>query len=171
MNVPNLISLMRLLLSPMMLLLEFYEALSLFVLLSITDAIDGYIARRFKQETNLGVILDPVADKILLLIALYVFTYRFHFIPSSLLFFLLIRDLLILIGGLHMYLTKRFIPRARLLGKLTTAYICIAIPLIVLFKIETMLYLAYSLLFLSFFDYLMAYLKVLNSKVEFTPNS
>ncbi len=170
MNLPNVLSLTRLLLSPLMLFLEFYEAITLFIFLSITDAIDGYIARKFKQETNLGIVLDPIADKILLLTALYVFTYKFHIVPSSLLFFLLLRDGLILLGGIHMFLTKRIIPRSRPLGKLTTAYICIAIPFVVLFNVETMLYIGYSLILLSFLDYLMVYVRVLNSKAEFTPN-
>jgi len=153
-----------------MLFLEFYEAITLFIFLSITDAIDGYIARKFKQETNLGIVLDPIADKILLLTALYVFTYKFHIVPSSLLFFLLLRDGLILLGGIHMFLTKRIIPKSRPLGKLTTAYICVAIPLVVLFKVETMLYIGYSFILLSFLDYLMVYVRVINSKAEFTPN-
>ncbi len=171
MNLPNLLSLTRFMLSPLILFLDFYKALTLFIVLSITDAIDGYIARKFKQETNLGMILDPLADKILILTALYAFTYKFYIIPSSLLVSLLLRDVLILLGGIHILLTKRIIPKSRLLGKLTTAYICIAIPFVVLFNIKTMLYIAYSLLLLSFFDYLIAYLKLLNSKAEFTPNS
>jgi len=170
-NLPNLISLLRLLLSPLILFLEYYQSLALFIVLSLTDALDGYIARKFKQETNLGLILDPVADKSLLLITLYVFSYKFYIIPPSLLFFLLLRDVSILIGGLHVYLAKGFLPKARLFGKITTAYICTAIPLIALFNTKVLLYFAYFLVFVSFVDYLMAYVKLLNSKVELTSHS
>ncbi|WP_081820033.1 CDP-alcohol phosphatidyltransferase family protein [Thermocrinis jamiesonii] len=170
MNLPNLLSLTRLLLSPLMLFLDFYKALVLFVVLSTTDAIDGYIARKFKQETNLGMILDPLADKILILTALYVFTYKFYIIPPNLLFVLFLRDVLILLGSIHISLIKKTIPKSRPLGKLTTAYICVVIPFVVLFNIKITLYVAYFLLVLSFFDYLMVYLRLMNSKAEFTPN-
>jgi cardiolipin synthase len=80
MNLPNLVSLTRLLLSPLMLFLEFPQAIALFILLALTDALDGFLARRLKQETDLGKVLDPLADKTLLLLALYVFTYRFQMI-------------------------------------------------------------------------------------------
>ena len=168
-NLPNLVSLTRLLLSPLMLFLELPQAIALFILLALTDALDGFLARRLKQETDLGKVLDPLADKTLLLIALYVLTYRFHMIEPTLLFSLLFRDLFILLGGGHIYLTKGFVPKARTLGKLTTAYISFAIPLYVLFKLEPFLYPAYALISLSFLDYLLFYMKTL-SKVKLAPD-
>jgi cardiolipin synthase (CMP-forming) len=169
MNLPNLISLARLLLSPLMLFLEFSKAIAFFILLALTDALDGFLARRLKQESSLGKVLDPLADKTLLLIALYTFTYRFQMIEPTLLFSLLFRDLFILLGGGHIYLTKRFIPRARALGKLTTVYVSLAIPLFALFKLGLFLYPAYILILLSFLDYLLFYVKTL-SKVKLAPN-
>jgi len=87
MNLPNLVSLTRLLLSPLMLFLEFPQTIALFILLALTDAMDGFLARRLKQETELGKVLDPLADKTLLLIALYVLTYRFQMIEPPPVFF------------------------------------------------------------------------------------
>jgi len=109
-NLPNLVSLTRLLLSPLMLFLEFPQVIALFILLALTDALDGFLARRLKQETELGKVLDPLADKTLLVVALYVLTYRFQMIEPALLFSLLFRDLFILLGGGHIYLTKGFFP-------------------------------------------------------------
>jgi cardiolipin synthase len=169
MNLPNLVSLTRLLLSPLMLFLEFPQAIALFILLALTDALDGFLARKLKQETDLGKVLDPLADKTLLLLALYVFTYRFQMIEPTLLFSLLFRDLFILLGGGHIYLTKGFVPKARMLGKLTTAYVSLAIPLYSLFKLGIFLYPAYILVFLSFLDYLFFYMKTL-SKVKLAPD-
>ncbi|MRI57933.1 MAG: CDP-diacylglycerol--glycerol-3-phosphate 3-phosphatidyltransferase [Epsilonproteobacteria bacterium] len=83
MNVPNILALSRLFIAPLMFLLLVnrdlpifagihpswldYWAAFLFVLASITDFFDGYIAREFDQITELGKILDPLADKMLTL--------------------------------------------------------------------------------------------------------
>lgn len=48
-----------------------FVALSLFVFASVTDWLDGFIARRWKQETELGAMLDPIADKALVLVSLF----------------------------------------------------------------------------------------------------
>jgi CDP-diacylglycerol--glycerol-3-phosphate 3-phosphatidyltransferase len=72
-NVPNLLTLFRILLVPLLvvaLLTKFegkeYVALGLFLLAAATDVLDGYVARRRRQVTRLGKLLDPAADKILM---------------------------------------------------------------------------------------------------------
>ncbi len=83
MNIPNILATIRLLLSPLMFFLLVnqdatifegidktwlnYFALMVFIIASMTDFFDGYIARTFDQITNLGSILDPLADKMLTL--------------------------------------------------------------------------------------------------------
>lgn len=71
-NLPNILTFTRILLVPILvvvLLTEFeskaYIGLSLFLLAALTDFLDGFIARRRRQVTNLGKLLDPAADKIL----------------------------------------------------------------------------------------------------------
>ncbi|SMP12142.1 CDP-diacylglycerol--glycerol-3-phosphate 3-phosphatidyltransferase [Desulfurobacterium pacificum] len=66
---PNFLTLLRVLLIPFIVFFvvhKFYiVALSLFVFAALTDFLDGYVARRFKSVTSLGMLLDPVADKLL----------------------------------------------------------------------------------------------------------
>src|SRR5215813_6091468 len=76
-NLPNFITLVRILLIPVFVLLFFtptadrsLSAAVVFVVAAITDLLDGYIARRTGQVTKLGKLLDPVADKLLVLSAL-----------------------------------------------------------------------------------------------------
>ena len=68
-TVPNVLTLIRIPLLPFIVVLivkgKFYFALFLFVISAITDFLDGYIARKFKSITSLGMLLDPVADKLL----------------------------------------------------------------------------------------------------------
>ena len=68
-NIPNLISLLRLLCVPLTVWLiinnQVFAAFWIFVFASISDALDGFIAKRFNLQTELGAYLDPIADKIL----------------------------------------------------------------------------------------------------------
>lgn len=74
-NLPNLISLGRLLLVPLAisLILEgsYWAAFWVFVIAGVSDALDGFIAKRFDRRTRLGALLDPLADKALL-VSVYV---------------------------------------------------------------------------------------------------
>ncbi len=69
-NLPNLISLGRLLLVPLAISLildgKYWAAFWVFVAAGISDALDGFIAKRFDRRTRLGALLDPLADKVLL---------------------------------------------------------------------------------------------------------
>lgn len=79
-TVPNILTLLRLLAAPGIALMFLYfarpfadwYALALFVSAAITDWFDGYIARSWKQESKLGAMLDPIADKAMVVIALMV---------------------------------------------------------------------------------------------------
>ena len=75
-NVPNVLTVIRILLIPVLvalLLSEFSSdslAAAVFILASLTDAVDGWLARRHKSETNFGKLMDPLADKLLVTSAL-----------------------------------------------------------------------------------------------------
>lgn len=101
MNLPNLISLARLLSVPLELYLilnsHYLLAFWLFVLAGVSDAVDGWIAKSFNQTTWLGSYLDPIADKVLL-VGVYIALGYQGLIPIWLVFLVVFRDLLI-VGG------------------------------------------------------------------------
>ena len=81
-NIPNILTLLRLLAAPGVAVMFLYFArpyadwfaLILFVVAALTDWIDGYLARAWKQESKFGAMLDPIADKAMVVIALCVIT-------------------------------------------------------------------------------------------------
>lgn len=77
MNLPNSLTVLRIILIPLfavLLLLRIpngdYMAAAVFVLAALTDSLDGYLARLWKQVTKLGIVMDPIADKLLITAAL-----------------------------------------------------------------------------------------------------
>lgn len=79
-TIPNILSVMRLVAAPMVAVMFLYFtrpyadwfALCLFIIASVTDWFDGYLARAWGQETKLGAMIDPIADKAMVVIALMV---------------------------------------------------------------------------------------------------
>ena len=102
-QIPNLLTLARIAAVPV-LILFLYEgrygaALTVFVLAGITDGLDGWIAKRFKCVTRLGSILDPLADKILI-VSTYVMLVLAGDLPFWLILLIGFRDLGIIAGVL-----------------------------------------------------------------------
>jgi len=79
MNLPNLLSLLRIILTPLFIIFLFSDdrllALIIFAVAAITDAYDGHLARKYNQITSQGKFLDPLADKILVLSAFFSFAF------------------------------------------------------------------------------------------------
>ncbi len=100
-NLPNLISLGRLLLVPLAIWLilagRYGVAFWIFVVAGVSDALDGFIAKRFDRRTRLGALLDPVADKALL-VSVYVTLGLAHQLWTSLVILVVFRDVMI-VGG------------------------------------------------------------------------
>jgi cardiolipin synthase len=128
-SLPNLLSLLRMGLVPFFVIAvtqaDMAKALGIFVLAGVTDALDGFIARFWKQQTLLGTYLDPAADKLLLISAYVVLSLEsltpVLSIPLWVTILVIARDVLIVTtaAALHMALgTKKFPPTA--LSKLTT---------------------------------------------------
>lgn len=100
-NVPNLITLLRILVTPLFVIFmirgQHHLSLLIFALAAIGDALDGFLARWFDQKTVLGAHLDPLADKLLLMSAYVVLAVQ-QTIPSWLAVVVISRDFLILAG-------------------------------------------------------------------------
>ncbi|MGD0650117.1 MAG: CDP-alcohol phosphatidyltransferase family protein, partial [Verrucomicrobiia bacterium] len=117
-------------------------AYAVFATAAVSDAVDGYIARRYRQKSELGSFLDPLADKALLVSTLILLSVRFKdgtpFPQLPLWFPVLVvsRDLILLAGTvlIHM-LAGRVTARPRLVGKCATFFQMITLGWVLL-KIE-----------------------------------
>jgi cardiolipin synthase (CMP-forming) len=100
--IPNMITVLRLILIPpiiiYLLLAEYRVAFFLFFIASLTDAIDGYLARKYHWVTRWGSIVDPLADKTLMILTFLTLGYL-GVIPLVLLIVVILRDVIIVGGG------------------------------------------------------------------------
>jgi cardiolipin synthase len=122
----NRLTILRILMTPVITVLLLYRqigaALALFLLAAITDSLDGLVARLRKERTTLGMVLDPVADKLLLTSTVVTLTILKE-LPRWFTIIVVSRDVL-LIGGsviLYMFIGKIAMPPSRL-GKTATGF-------------------------------------------------
>ena len=108
-NVPNVLTLARILLTPLFIIClirgAYQAALAIFILAGVTDGLDGLLARVLNQRTSLGAYLDPVADKFLLISAFVALAIQ-RMIPAWLTVVVISRDLVIFIGIAILELSK-----------------------------------------------------------------
>ncbi|MDC3411018.1 CDP-alcohol phosphatidyltransferase family protein [Gammaproteobacteria bacterium] len=150
--IPNLLSIIRIgLVYPILnniLMSNFLVSLGYFLIASLTDALDGFLARRMNWQTYLGTILDPVADK-LLLSGTILFLWLNSYIPIYIFVIFIGRDIAILLGAaVHMTLIESETPLPNILGKLTTGLQIAYIVIVFIFEIFSV---AASLLLLDIF--------------------
>ncbi len=136
MNIPNSLTILRILLIPVYIGLLVYErfdqALIVLLVAGITDALDGTIARAANQRTRLGAFLDPLADK-LLLTSGFITLSSIHLIPSWVTIVVVSRDAMLLLGTAVAEFTESNIDIApTFLGKGTT-FLQLAYVLLVIF--------------------------------------
>ncbi len=139
--IPHLITLFRVLCAPVLAVLlvqsRYRTALALVFLAGISDWFDGWAARRLKADGHLGVILDPLADKVLL-VTLFLVLGILRLIPAWIFWLAIGRDLVIVFGALLVRIyrgVQTFVPST--LGKVSTFF---QIMLILL----TLVYAAFS---------------------------
>lgn len=110
MNLPNIISMLRILLVPLLVIFllqdKIHYALLIFFLAGISDGVDGFLARLLHQKTTIGAFIDPLADK-LLINAAFVTMGILRLMPDWLAVLVVSRDIIILAGTLVLMLTGR----------------------------------------------------------------
>ncbi|MCH5585270.1 CDP-diacylglycerol--glycerol-3-phosphate 3-phosphatidyltransferase [Shimazuella sp. AN120528] len=133
MNIPNILTIFRFFLVPTYLFIYFSDipsklfwSVAIILLAGITDVVDGYIARRYNLVTEIGSLLDPLADK-LMIIAVFLSLLITHKITLWAAFAVFLRDISMIIYSTLFHLKgKKTIP-ANIMGKLTTVLFYIAL--------------------------------------------
>ena len=165
-QLPNIISVFRMVLvAPVvwhLLQLEFGTALGWFAVAAFSDALDGFLAKHYGWQSRLGSILDPLADKLLLVCVFIALTWL-GLIPVWLLGTVLARDLLIVIGGvLFHYTLGRFDMQPSRISKLNTFMQIIFVLAVVFYHgdfaftpwiVEALVYIVLATTVLSGLDY------------------
>jgi cardiolipin synthase len=133
-TVPNLLSLLRILTIPVFVALLLHhgtELAGLMVLAAVvsTDWVDGYVARHTGQVSNVGKLLDPIADRLALIAGLLALVAR-DAIPLWAALLVIVRDLAILIAGLILLVRYRLRLDVRWIGKAATFGLMFGIPAI-----------------------------------------
>lgn len=176
MNVPNLLSLFRLLLVPVFPAVFFMAhpsarlwAVGVYLLAFLTDIADGWIARRFNQITRLGRVLDPLADKLMTFVVIICITLE-EIIPFWAVVVFFCKELAMAVGGVVMYRTIHDVISANWLGKAATGVFFVVCVLLVLFPAiprpwaTGMITFALALTITAFFSYLVQFHRVLQKR-------
>jgi len=124
MNLPNYITLVRIVMVPFFVSLMIYHhyriATMVFLAACVTDALDGMIARLKNQKTDLGAFLDPIADK-MLIVSAFVTLVLCGILPVWLVMTVVSRDIILVLGSVVIYyMGHEYKVRPSIIGKATT---------------------------------------------------
>jgi len=139
MNLPNYITLARIVMVPFFVGLMIYHhyriATSVFLAACVTDALDGLIARLKDQRTDLGAFLDPIADK-LLIVSAFVTLVLYGILPVWLVMTVVSRDIILVLGSMVIYyMGYEYKVRPSIIGKATTFLQLIVVTLSLILNI------------------------------------
>jgi cardiolipin synthase len=140
-NLPNFLTILRIVMIPFFLYYllsqhprDRFFALIIFGVASITDFFDGYLARKWKQESPLGRFLDPLADKALVIATLVIFILLDQAVPLWMVIIIILRDMLVTLMR-YLAIRKGAEIRTTRLGKAKTTFQMFSIVLIILILI------------------------------------
>lgn len=126
-TVPNIVTLIRLLLLPLYLWLLFatpykFAALVVFAIAASTDWVDGQIARRTNQVSKIGKLFDPLVDRLLIAVGV-ISIFLLGRLPLWILVYLVVRDCILLLGGRYLLSRVGEVPPVIYVGKFATAFL------------------------------------------------
>lgn len=163
-HVPNILSTIRLLMVPLFIyaffnpgwvLPDYYFGMLIFIVASITDWIDGYIARKYDAISNYGKLADPIADKALTISALWLLA-RGGMISYLFLFLVVAKETLMIIGG-YVMLRHHIVVYSQIWGKVAMFLFVTGITLSFIPGVQPynsiILYMALTLTIVSLFLY------------------
>lgn len=175
-TIPNILSLIRIAILPVFVVLYLtgnqtdnemmqYIAFGLLVVSGLTDLFDGWIARRFNQMSEVGKLLDPIADKLTQVAVMFCLATQYkEFLP--LLFICMIKESLQGLGGLIVLSKGAQMRASKWYGKVSTAVFYIAVAAIVIWKdmptrlLHVLVLLVGSLMLFAFVRYLILFLSI-----------
>ncbi|CAM3459940.1 CDP-alcohol phosphatidyltransferase family protein [Marinicrinis lubricantis] len=153
MNLPNLLTSIRLVFIPVYVVFfgqgHYGAAFTIVALSILTDVADGYIARKRNQVTYVGSMLDPLADKCMM-ITVILTLFLEKLIPWEAVAAILIRDVGMILGSLVFHFRGKKMPSANMLGKLTTVFYYAAILLLIL-QLDIAVWILWFAIAFSFF--------------------
>lgn len=168
-TIPNILSMIRIIMIPVVVASYFkgnYMLTIILLLLSgLTDVVDGFIARRFNLITNVGKILDPIADKLTQFTVIVCLAWH-HAILIPVAAIMFAKELLTLIGAVLFVKHGNATPYARWWGKMTTVILYATMVLFVISELTnvipdilltTAMSVTIACLVFSFFNYLVVY--------------
>jgi cardiolipin synthase len=135
MNLPNALTLTRFFLIPAFIYVVFcYPAsasgliagMVTFAFAGLTDLLDGYIARRYNMVTTWGKLMDPLADKLMLITVLISLTVK-QLIPPFVVIVVVVKELLIIIGAAFLYKSRKIVVQANYFGKAASTIFFLAV--------------------------------------------
>lgn len=140
-HIPNIISVLRIILViPIMIAFwneDYKLAFVLILIAGVSDGVDGFLARFFNWRSRLGAILDPLADKILLICLFVIFAIK-GLLPLWLIYLVVGRDIIILLGGfIYNFFIAKIEIRPLFISKINTT-LQIALVLLVALKLASM---------------------------------
>ncbi len=129
-TVPNMLTVFRLLLVPvfwvvMLGLQQNHWALAVFVLATMTDVLDGYLARHYHQITDFGKLMDPLADKLMVLSVMAALLIR-GILPWEPVALLGGKELLMVLGSIVLF-NRKIVVHALFVGKFAQAAVCVSL--------------------------------------------
>lgn len=134
MNIPNILTVIRMILVPVFAVAFHAEgdakiiSAVIFLAASVTDVADGYIARKYNMQTKIGQLLDPLADKLMQLTAIVCLTASGR-LPLWFVIVLAAKEVLLIMGGAFLYIKKTY-AKSNVFGKLYTVVLFVTLMLL-----------------------------------------